>query len=90
VPEYLNSDEQPQLGEALDKMVAALQILDELETPGDIGCHMDLAIARLEERLAPGRSSTSLGTQLAKLSEFRPGSDGQLRNLECPWEIGDA
>lgn len=36
---------------ALEQMNRALAILDELGAPGEIGCHLDLAIARLEEQL---------------------------------------
>ena len=42
--------QSPEL-EALAKMTQALRILDEAAVPGEIGGHLDLAIARLEERL---------------------------------------
>ena len=32
---------------ALAKMQSALEILDELDAPADIGAHLDLAISRL-------------------------------------------
>lgn len=40
-----------QLSRALGEMKEALRILDELEAPGEIGSHLDLAIARLEKQL---------------------------------------
>lgn len=39
------------LGESLQLMNAALELLDEGEAPGEIGCHLSLAIARLTETL---------------------------------------
>jgi hypothetical protein len=43
--------------EALDEMRKALRKLDESDAAGDIGAHLDLAIARLEEEIkaAPDR-----------------------------------
>ena len=37
--------------EALDLMSAALKILDECNSPGDIGAHLDFAVARLREHM---------------------------------------
>ena len=48
---------------ALNPMMSALRTLDECDSPGDIGAHLDLAIARLREHLGlqaimpPGCSS---------------------------------
>lgn len=36
---------------ALDQMRSSLEILDECGSPGDVGAHLDLAIARLEQHL---------------------------------------
>lgn len=46
-----HDDPEPDLSAALAKMTGALRILDKAGAPGDIGSHLDLAIARLEERL---------------------------------------
>ncbi len=37
--------------EALELMERALAILDESETPGDVGAHLDLAVERLRSHL---------------------------------------
>lgn len=42
------------LSMALAKMQEALRLLDEAGAPGDIGSHLDLAIAKLEARLGGG------------------------------------
>lgn len=42
------------LSAALAKMQEALRLLDEAGAPGDIGSHLDLAIAKLEARLGGG------------------------------------
>lgn len=86
----LNSDEQPQLSRALDKMIEALRILDEIEAPGNIGSHLDLAIAKLEERLDPGHPSASIGTLLTTLSEVRADLERQRGNLARPWGVDGA
>jgi len=43
------------LPEALARMNEALRILDESDVSGDVGGHLDLAIARLQERLGGKR-----------------------------------
>jgi hypothetical protein len=44
-------DSRQQLQRALDQLTSALRILDNLGAPGDIGSHLDLAIARLGDWL---------------------------------------
>ena len=39
------------LGQALDQLRSALQLLDDAHAPGDIGAHIDLAVSRLEDLL---------------------------------------
>lgn len=50
----------PKPAQALERMLSALRILDELEAPGDIGSHLDLAIARLRQRFALPAEADSL------------------------------
>jgi hypothetical protein len=52
--------QSPPLSKALLLMSEALAILDEDEVPGEIGAHLDLAIARLESELGiePGPQSS--------------------------------
>jgi hypothetical protein len=44
---------------ALQNMQAALQMLDSLRAPADIGAHLDLAISRLTEFLNEGGNHSS-------------------------------
>jgi hypothetical protein len=39
------------LDDALERMEEALQILDHLAAPGDIGAHLDLAMHRLRQEI---------------------------------------
>lgn len=43
--------ENPELSKAFTLMAGALQILDEVGAPGEIGSHLDLALARLRSIL---------------------------------------
>jgi hypothetical protein len=50
------SPDQPQsaggsLRDALTRMEEALEILDNLAAPGDIGAHLDLAVNRLRQEI---------------------------------------
>ena len=45
-------DPSPDLPGALARMLEALQLLDEAGAPGDIGAHLDRAIATLERKQA--------------------------------------
>lgn len=86
--EQPTSEQQQPLGRALNQLVEALQILDELKAPGDIGSHLDLAISRLEQLLGfGGHAPASLDDLLAQLSEVPPGTDGELGDVKSPWEI---
>lgn len=38
--------------EALDLLVEALELIDSIEGPGDVGAHLDLAIHRLRDWIA--------------------------------------
>lgn len=49
------TDEEPLLGQALDLMARALNLLDEGNAPAEIGCHLDLAICRLADALGRAR-----------------------------------
>lgn len=76
------------LAKALDQMAAALEILDEIGAPGEIGATLDLAIARLRQALGQEDGGNSgmqaLFSQLeGELSRIH-GGPGALPN---PWEI---
>jgi len=51
-----DSSIQDGTGEALALMERALSLLDEAEGPADVGAHLDLAINRLKDWRALGRS----------------------------------
>ena len=47
------------LRSALNRMIEALEILDEGEAPGYIGAQLDLAIARLKDEIARTENDNS-------------------------------
>jgi hypothetical protein len=80
------SQPKPRLAKALEQMTTALEILDEIGAPGEIGATLDLAIARLRQML--GRDGDSgmmaLFSQLEdELSRIQGGFDTPPN----PWEI---
>lgn len=48
-PEYAGAVDP--ISDALTLMMSALGTLDEFDLPGEIGAHLDLAVARLREHL---------------------------------------
>lgn len=48
-----------QLAEALDLMAAALELLDDIGAPGEIGANLDLAMTRLETVLGRDQKSSA-------------------------------
>ncbi len=85
---FLTSKSAPELARALDQMEAALEILDELEAPGDIGATLDLAIARLRQMLRRADENASgfqpvfdqLETELSR-------GLGETGTESNPWKI---
>lgn len=45
------SDRQLAFSRARREMIRALAILDQLDAPGEVASHLDLAICRLEQHL---------------------------------------
>lgn len=79
---------QPQLSRALGQMVEALEILDELNAPGDIGSLLDLAIVRLGTELGlDHHGTTSVEALLARLGADSPAMEAELGNSASPWDI---
>lgn len=60
---FLTPQSRLVLAKALDQMTAALEFLDEVGAPGEIGATLELAIARLRQTL--GRENNE---------EWRPGA----------------
>ena len=85
---FLTSKSGPELARALDQMEAALEILDEMEAPCDIGATLDLAIARLRQMLQRADQNASgfqpVFDQLEVELSRRLGETGTKPN---PWEI---
>lgn len=48
-----------QLAEALDLMAEALELLDDIGAPGEIGANLDLAMTRLETVLGRDQKSSA-------------------------------
>lgn len=79
---------QPRLAKALEQMEAALEILDEMEAPGDIGATLDLAIVRLRQALEQE------GEEAGGFREFYAQLEIELSRIFArpgaspnPWEI---
>jgi len=59
---------KPSLIDALDLMRSALAILDETESPADVGAHLDLAICRLLAALGASEHGPFKSPGLSHLS----------------------
>jgi hypothetical protein len=78
---------QPLLLKALSQMTEALGILDDLDAPGDIGSHLDLAISRLERQLGlENHLAASIGTLVTRLAEDRSAVEAGSGELSSPWD----
>lgn len=73
-----------ELSQALALMRAALDILDEVEAPGEIGSTLDLAISRLAEMLGDAASATGGAQPLLDQLE-RALSQSDSHRPDCPW-----
>ena len=72
---------------ALERRIEALRLLDGAQVPGDVGSHLDLAIARLERDLEPEvRRHGIAQSLLAQLMETEPGK--LHRSEPDPWDSG--
>lgn len=78
-----------QLSLALGEMKEALRILDELGAPGEIGSHLDLAIARLEKQLGdePHGAAPEDAFIAASLAIDAHASDLEVGDKPNPWGI---
>jgi hypothetical protein len=78
----------PELARALDQMEAALEILDEMEAPGDIGATLDLAIARLRQMLRRAEENASgFQTVFDQLETELSRGLGLTGTAPNPWKI---
>lgn len=80
-----------ELSRAMSLMSKALEILDELQAPGEIGSMLDLAVARLEKVIDQNdQAPATLETLMIQLErEFTAPAAGD----ECkpnPWNISPA
>lgn len=72
------------LSRALFQLTEALEILDSVGAPGDIGSHLDLAIARLERQLGvEGSMAAQVDDLFARLSQ----DQGTSAAAAC-WPLG--
>jgi hypothetical protein len=75
------------LAQALRQMSAALNILDDLEVPGEVSTHLDLAICRLEQCLGlDSPPANGAGALYATLEEEFLASSA-TSELPCPWNF---
>lgn len=70
------------LTDAHQRMIAALEILDNASAPNDIACHLDLAIARLEEAVSVGVPDIRT---IALEVETIANSPARTRAVDCVW-----
>lgn len=80
--------EKPELSDALDRMSEALRMLDEAGAPGEIGGHLDLAIARLEEKLGIDHHEPASPDELMSQLDAHP-KDG-IAERKSAWDIATA
>jgi hypothetical protein len=82
---HLPQSRQQQLSKALAKMSEALEILDDLGAPGEIGSQLDLAIARLGKQLGIEDMPVPAETLIARLGvEATPGGAERVEP-SSPW-----
>lgn len=82
------SEANQKLNEALAHMSEALSILDRLDAPGEIGSHLDLAIARLESVLGPRCESVTAVQQLMEELEREMTLAGDPERVNpVPWAM---
>ena len=83
------SDRELKFARALRAMTGALAILDGLDAPSQVECHLDLAICRLEQHLGidippedgPAALHARLAAELLSLST--------TGDSPCPWSEAD-
>lgn len=75
------------LSEARRLMNQALDILDELGEPGDIGSHLDLAICRLENHLGHDVPGASGANALRAALEAELNSSTGAGSTRFPWQL---
>jgi len=84
----MNDIAQGQLSDALARMNEALRILDETRVPGDIGGHLDLAIARLEQRLEANKPAPqAVEDDLSRTVKEVSLDAGKVNDGTCAWDI---
>lgn len=81
-------ESRPELSKALRLMAEALDILDDLGAPGEIGSMLDLAFARLEQLLDRDDEAVSGVERL--MSQLEGELTAAHASSECapsPWDI---
>lgn len=82
------SESEVELSRALRMMHAALEILDEIDAPGDIASHLDLAICRLERSLGTGpHAKTGVQTLFCQLQNELAKESFPADPQANPWEL---
>lgn len=77
-----------ELSMALYLMTQALDILDELSAPGEIGSTLDLAVTRLEKFLDHGgHSATCAHMLISQLERELAAAHTGNESKPSPWEI---
>lgn len=74
------------LAGAMDLMAEALELLDDIGAPGEIGANLDLAMTRLENVLGRDQESTAAPSVVAGL-ECEAASDKSGCPVSNPWRV---
>ncbi|MDP9423684.1 MAG: hypothetical protein M3Q19_12790 [Pseudomonadota bacterium] len=84
----ITSESELELARALRNMRAALDILDDIDAPGDIAWHLDLAICRLEKILGTGSyAQTSVQSLISQVEDEFATGPGEVDAETDPWEL---
>lgn len=86
----ITTETKLQLAVALRHMVDALDILDEVNAPGEIGSTLDLAIARLDEAIGRGGGQSSVQVLVDQLEREMSIRVAESEPNPSPWEIQPA
>lgn len=76
-----------QISSVLERMTVALEILDDLAVPGEIGATLDHAIVRLRELLGQDNHPPTGVNALIVQLELELSLTGSERGVPNPWEI---
>lgn len=82
------SDSRLELSKALQLMTEALDLLDEIDAPGEIGSMLDLAVSRLERFLdRDDQTANRVQTLMSQLEREFSAASANSGFKPSPWNI---